>query len=151
MPPWARDWRVIAGGAGLLGGVAVLLVGGSRGWFFANAPASLPDPAPSTGGGPFQMLQPLLTVRPGRTYFAVLETNGSVSAAASPARVKSAAEGQGFRDVVVFTSRPENFPGLIAGDYYVRGTFRGAAARELPRKTSVFLGSLIVRDAWEST
>jgi hypothetical protein len=113
-----------------------------------------PSPAPSPPSPPFGE-QPIpitndLVTLPGHTYFVVLETNGTVSAAATPARVKAKAEELGFRDVAVFTQsdRPSAWPGTVRGDYYVRGTYRGTDQKTLPRKTGVFLGSVVVLDAW---
>lgn len=149
------DWRTVAIGAGLVGGVGLLLYGHHAGWFFnpLGAPVSpaLVPPRAAADEGPRQLAGESILAVPGRTYFVAVETNGSVDAAATPARVKSYAEKQGFRDVVVFEdARPANWPGAAAADFFVRGTFKGDAAKALPRKVSVFLGSGRVLDAWEA-
>lgn len=115
----------------------------------AVAPGAPPIAPPGVvGEQPFRILPGPLTMLQGHTYFAVLETNGSASAAANPDRVKAKAEELGFRDVAVFTSRPPFFPGATKGDYYVRGTYQLADQKTLPQKSGVFLGSVVVLDAF---
>lgn len=116
----------------------------------AVAPTADPTIAPPgvTGEQPIRILPGPLVMLQGHTYFAVLEANGTVSAAANPDRVKAKAEELGFRDVAVFTERPPFFPGVTKGDYYVRGTYTLADQKTLPPKTSVFLGSVVVLDAF---
>ncbi len=111
-------------------------------------PATPPMPLPGSGDQPVRILPGPLVMFPGRTYFAVLETNGSVAAAANPDRIKAKAEEMGFRDVAVFTQRPQFFPGDVKGDYYVRATYVNQQQQTLPVKTSVFLGSVVVLDAY---
>lgn len=143
-----ETWKIVATTmVPFVGGFVVLrLLEGSSS---SSAPPFVPA-APGGAGEPTQITQSPIQMQTGRTYFAVLEANGTVSAAANAERVKAEAEKQGFRDVAVFTTRPESFPGRATSDYYVRATYQGAP-RSLPRKTSVFLGSVVVVDAWIAT
>lgn len=110
-----------------------------------------PPPGASPGGFPIQITSGPLVALQGHTYFATLEANGTVAAAANPERIKARAEQEGFRDVVVFTSRPGNWPGTILGDYFVRATYVAPQQKEFQRTVSVFLGSLVLKDVWIST
>ncbi len=113
-------------------------------------PMAPPAPSPTPSGGPLQITQGPIIAFPGRTYFVALSVSGLVSGLASPAAVERVARARGFTDVVVFTSRPQNWPGTLTGDFYVRGTYAGAQA-EFQRKTSTFALSVVLNDVWMST
>lgn len=120
----------------------------------APSPAPVVPPPPSAGGAvgslPIQLTGPVVGVQ-GRTYFVALDANGLASAAANPDRVKSEAEKRGFRDVVVFTAMPSNWPGTIKGDFFVRGTYVNQQQTEFQRSTSIPFGSVVLTDVWGST
>ncbi len=145
LPSWARDWRVLAGGGGLLALVGVTV---------ATAVKVGPPLAPGARSAGLRRLDGSAPVVPvvGHTYFAVVTTHGSANVV-SAAQVAAYARDQGFRDVVVATKRISGWPGSTDGDFYVRGTFVGdsrAAAPVYPRHVGVTLGSVDVRDVWES-
>lgn len=138
-----RDWRTYAGG----GFVALLA------WAVLAAPREIVRRVPggASGDGPVRVPTGAdLVAKPGRTYFATLQTNGTVNAAASVAGVKAKAEAEGFRDVVVSKVRIADWPGDVDGDYFVRGTFAGAEPKTFPRHVGVVLGSLNVLDVREA-
>lgn len=142
-----RNWPYIVGALVAVGGIAWLMASGEHVGIGHDTPAA-PPPPPSGRG---QLLgEGPITVFPGMTYFATVETNGSVDAAANVDRVKAKAEAEGFRDVVVSKTRIDHWPGTIDGDYFVRATFVGKAPRSFPRRKEVFLGSAVLRDAWEA-
>jgi len=139
----AAWWAALAATAGVA--LVLLLERRSPG----GAPGPGPGAAPSADKGeqPIQVaLGGPLELFPGHTYFAVVELNGLASAG-SASNVKAEAEKLGFRDVAVFTDRPQFWPGSRRGTYYVRGTYRGPQRQQLV-KTSGFLWSVVVLDAW---
>ncbi len=144
LPSWARDWRVLAGGGGLLALVGLTVATASR----VGPP--LPPGAKSGGLKRLDGSSPIVPVA-GRTYFAVVTTHGSANLA-TVGQFTDGARAEGFRDVVVSGSRIPGWPGSAEGDYYIRGTFVGPAKRfpSYPRHIGVTLGSVDVRDVWES-
>lgn len=112
-----------------------------------------PTPGSTTPSQPaaprlVQIMGPLVTV-PGRRYLVNIETNGSVNAAASVSKIGDFARKEGFSDVNVSEVKPQGWPSSAGGDYFLEGTYAGSAPKTWERKTSVFLGSVVVLDAWE--
>ncbi len=134
-------WAYYLLGGGIVGTIAMAI---------ARAPTVGAPLAAAVDGGPRRLPAGAPVVaKPGATYFVSLETHGVLNAA-TVAGVKSRAEAEGFRDVVVSTTRVDQWPALVEGDYFVRATFVGKAAKTFPRHVSVTFGSLDVLDAWEA-
>lgn len=146
-----RDqWPYVVGALAALAGIGLLMARGEPLGVGLPSPGAAATPPPPNGRGQILGSDPIM-VFPGMTYFATVETNGSVDAAANEARVKAKAEAEGFRDVVVSKgARIANWPGTIVGDYFVRATFVGKSPKSFPRHVGVFLGSVNLLDAWEA-
>lgn len=85
-----------------------------------------PDvPGPATRSGPVQLAAGPLVAQPGARYQATVEVNAPASWLATVSKVRSAAEGKGFRDVVVTDARPGGWYSSAKGDYYVAATYAG--------------------------
>ncbi|MEJ7812897.1 MAG: hypothetical protein WKG32_20955 [Gemmatimonadaceae bacterium] len=140
-------WPYYAGACGVAIGVALLMARGEP----IGVWSPPPEPPPPAPRGVLKLGE-AVTVHPGRTYFVAVEANGAVAAAATLERIKRAAEGYGFRDVVAVEDEPlPNWP-IAAhedGDYFVRLTYGGEQSRAFPRKVSVFMGSAILLDVHE--
>lgn len=120
----------------------------------AKQAATLPKPGPTPPPPPAFRQVPIgttLTALPGHRYLVTIETNGSVNAAASESAVANYARDEHFTDVIVSKTKPAGWPSPASGDYYLTGTFSGPAPKTFDRKTGVFLGSVVVLDAWEVT
>jgi len=144
-----RQWPYLLGGGVVVGLVGLLIT--RREPLGSGVAASTPDaPPPDAARGRIAGSAPVV-VFPGMTYFAAIETNGSVDAAANEARIKSYAEREGFRDVAVFdlADKPVEWPLAALGDYVVRGTFKGATPKAFPRHVGVFAGSANLLDVVE--
>jgi hypothetical protein len=89
-----------------------------------SSPASAPLPPPSPGNAARLVTGPL-TATPGHRYYVTVTVGFPASIAASQSKVASLATSKGFTDVSVSTSRPQGWPGQVAGDYYITGVYRG--------------------------
>lgn len=136
------NWSLYALGAAIVGVV---------GYSISIAPSVGAPLPPSPDGGPRRLLpfSAPIVVAAGRTYFVTLTTHGVLNAAGAD-DVKSRAEAEGFRDVVVSKVRIKDWPPLSSGDYFARATFVGKVPRTFPRHASVPLGSVDVVDVWEA-
>lgn len=144
-----RQWPYLLGGGVLAGLVGLLIT--RRDPLGSGVAMSTPDaPPPAAARGRIAGDAPVV-VFPGSTYFAAVETNGAVDAVANLGRIKARAEGEGFRDVVVFdlADKPPEWPVAFLGDYVVRGTFAGKGPKAFPRHVGVFAGSANLLDVVE--
>lgn len=149
-----RDWPYVLGALGVAGFIGLLItrrdpIGSGLATPGGSSPTP-PQPA-SRSRGRIAGAAPVV-VAPGMTYFAAIETNGAVNAAANEARIKARAETEGFHDVVVFKldEKPPEWPVAALGDYVVRGTFGGAAPKAFQRHVGVFAGSVNLLDVFEA-
>lgn len=104
-----------------------------------------PDPLPIQ---PQRLVGDALPLAPGRRYLAAVDVNFPLSLAATSSKVRSQAEGMGFRDVVVAKDRPP--PGVVVpvqtgADYYILGTYARDPAT-IGRSHAA--GRVEVLDAW---
>ena len=142
----SRDWPWFLGAAGVAAVVGLVI---SRGEPVGTWREPTPPPPPAPRG---RLEGETIHAFPGRTYFAAVEANGSVGAAANVARIEEFARKQGFRDVLVLEADDAFSHWPVSNedaDYYVRGTFGGPEPKGFARETDVFLGSAKLLDVVE--
>jgi hypothetical protein len=129
-------------------GAIVALVVGVIAWrriVAASTPAPVLPPSPASGSY-YEIDGATVDLVPSVRYFGVVNITGPLSWIANEANMKAQAEKQGFTDVAVSSTRPKNWPGLVSGDYFVVGTYAGAAKTLAKMQAS---GRVVVADVWK--
>lgn len=104
-----------------------------------------PPPTPAISQPPHQLPPGAVSVVPGARYLATVNVSFPLSILASASKVATQAQGQGFTNVAVTTSKPVGWPGA-SGDYYVTATYAGPP-KFLDRSAAG--GQVTVTDAWQ--